>query len=49
MDVRGITKDMIPVQGRSEIAIDISGYASGAYILLINSKESMYNKVFIKK
>jgi hypothetical protein len=47
MDLKGITKDVTPVHGRSEIEVDISGYASGVYILLIKSKELLFNKVFI--
>lgn len=49
MDLKGLTKDVTPVQGRSEIEVDISGYTSGAYILLINSRELVFSKVFIKK
>ena len=49
IDLKGITKDVTAVQGRSEIELDISGYASGVYILVIKSKELVFNKVFIKK
>ena len=48
VDMKGTIKDVIAVQGRSEIAIDISGYPSGAYIVLANFKGLVFNEVILK-
>ena len=50
MDIKGITKDVIYIQDQvDEVEIDVSSYASGSYIVLINSNDLVFSKIFIKR
>jgi ELWxxDGT repeat protein len=50
IDAKGMTKDVINIQDQSpEIEIDVSNYASGPYIMLINSNDFVLSQIFIKK
>ncbi len=50
IDAKGITKDVIHIQDQlEEVEIDVSGYASGPYILLINSNDLVFSQKFIRR
>lgn len=50
VDTKGMTKDVIHFQDQpEEVEIDVSRYASGPYIILINSNDLVFSKIFIKR
>jgi hypothetical protein len=50
IDAKGMTKEVIHIQDPlEEVEIDVSAYAPGPYILLINSNNLVFSEKFIKR
>ncbi|WP_276374625.1 ELWxxDGT repeat protein [Chryseolinea sp. H1M3-3] len=50
LDAKGMIREVIHIQDQlEEVEIDVSGYPSGPYILLINSNNLMFSEKFIRR